>query len=321
MMSSENPFYDPARPYEKLNSPRKVTSIVVPPKSGGGIVKSLNLSDENPFHDIYANYHYPSQVDPTKRITTQAITPRSTENKSLNLSDDNPFHATYGRYQYPSANASQKRFSETPRHNIPLIPLRDLSDDTSFGTYRPSLIREYSTSGTQNTPSVFTTSIAEWIRNNPVPVTYRPYDSFQIKRPSSDFYRKSETPTRSSYIPPISAPRQPRSTSPPIPTVSRVKSQPQKVNPSLPLEKTSLNMSPDNPFIETYGRYHYPSSDEIKAQKRANERHTRVIEKESTTDSQTTQITNQSNEHTETETKETTSGKANGRFARFDITF
>ena len=56
MMSSENPFIDPARPYEQYNTPRSVTSITSPPKSGGGLNKtSLNLSDENPFHSIYPN--------------------------------------------------------------------------------------------------------------------------------------------------------------------------------------------------------------------------------------------------------------------------
>ncbi|CAF3378152.1 unnamed protein product [Rotaria socialis] len=321
MMSSENPFYDPARSYGQLNSPRKITSIVSPPKSGSGISKSLNLSDENPFHAIYGNYHYPTQVDPSKRITPQATTIRSTDNKSLSLSDDNPFHSSYERYRYPSQVDPQKRITETPRPVVPLIPIHDLSDDSPFSTYRPSLIREYSTNNFGNPSNSVATSIADWIRNNPAPLSYRP---IQVQRPSSDLHPRNDSFKKPSYVSPLSAPRQQqRPSSPPIPTFARTQSQPQpqKVNSSAPLDKNSLNMSPDNPFSDTYGRYHYPSSEEVKAQKRVNERNTRLPEQKSTIDNRTTQITNQYSEYPEPEKKETASDKANNKFTRFDITF
>ncbi|CAF1282639.1 unnamed protein product [Rotaria sordida] len=271
MMSSENPFCDPARPYEQLNSPRKITSIVSPPKSSSGINKTLNLSDENPFHAVYGVYRYPSQTDPSKRITNQATNIRSTDNKSLNLSDDNPFNSTYERYHYPSQVDTKKRITETPKTTVPLIPTSDLSDNNPFSTYRPSLIREYSTNGLGNRVNSVSTSIADWTRNNPAPLSYRP---IQVHRPPSNVYNHNETSNKSSYIPPISPPRQQRQLSPPPPPPpslsTRTQSLTQKVISSAPLSKTSLNMSPDNPFAQAYGRYYYPSPEEIKAQKRTN---------------------------------------------------
>lgn len=324
MMSSENPFHDPARQYGQLQSPRKITSIVSPPKSSTGINKTLNLSDENPFHSIYGSYHYPSQVDPAKRITTQATTARSTENKSLNLSDDNPFHSSYKQYKYPSANEPQKRVTPTQNITVPLIPAHDLSDDNNpFTTYRPSLIREYTTNGIKNTSTAVTisTSIADWTRNNPVPLSYRP---IQVQRPPSDYYNQSELSRRSSYVPPSSPPRPKQQLSftstPPLSV--RTPSQPLKTNPSTPLEKTSLNMSPDNPFAEAYGRYHYPSAEEIKAKKRNSERTNLFTEHSSITDNRTTQSTNQTpTEYPETDKKDLNSAKGNNKFTRFDIVF
>ncbi|CAF2357439.1 unnamed protein product [Rotaria sp. Silwood2] len=321
MMSSENPFYDPARPYEQLNSPRKITSIVSPSKSGSGINKSLNLSDENPFHAVYGVYRYPSQIDPSKRITTQTANIRSTENKSLNLSDDNPFHSTYGRYHYPSQGDPTKRITETSKLTIPLIPTNDLSDDSPFSTYRPSLIREYSTNGFGGGLNSLSTSIADWTRNNPAPLSYRP---IQVHRPPSDFSNHSESSSKSSYIPPVSPPRQQQQLSPPPPPPlsTRTQSQTQKVNSSAPLDKTSLNMSPDNPFAQTYGQYYYPSPEEIKTQKRTNERVTRLTEQQSIIENnRPTQITNQITEYPETEKKDINSAKGNNKFSRFDVTF
>ncbi|CAF0721080.1 unnamed protein product [Rotaria sp. Silwood1] len=321
MMSSENPFYDPARPYEQLNSSRKITSVVSPPKSNTGINKSLNLSDENPFHAVYGVYRYPSQIDPSKRITNQTANIRSTDNKSLNLSDDNPFHSTYGRYHYPSQVDPTKRITELPKPTVPLIPTNDLSDDSPFSTYRPSLIREYSTNGVGNGLNSLTTSIADWTRNNPAPLSYRP---IQVHRPPSDFYSRNESSNKSSYVPPVSPPRQQRQISPPPPPLlsTRTNSQTQKINSSAPLDKTSLNMSPDNPFAETYGRYYYPSQEQIKAQKRTNERNTRLTEQQSFTENnRPTQITNQMTENPETEKKDINSGKGNNKFTRFDVTF
>jgi hypothetical protein len=315
MMSSENPFCDPARPYEQLNSARTITSITSPPKNGSGINKSNNLSDENPFNAIYSNYRYPSQIDPSKRITNQATFIRSTDNKSLNLSDANPFHPTYGRYHYPSQIDPQKRITELPKPAGPLVPKIDLSDNNPFSNYRSSPIREYS-SGDGGGVSSFPTSISDWTRNNPAPLSYRP---IQVQRPPPDYYTQSESSNTSSYVPPVSPPRQKRqpSLSPP----PRVQSQ--KATSSAPSGKTSLNMSPDNPFAEAYGRYHYPSNEEIKAQKRTNERNTRFIEQPSINDNRQTQTTtvNSTNEYAEAEKKEMTSGKGNTNFARFDVTF
>ncbi len=329
MMSSENPFHDPARSYEQLNSTRTITSITSRPKNIGSINKSLNLSDENPFHAIYGGYHYPSQVDPSKRITNQMTAIRSTDNKSLNLSDANPFHAIYGGYQYPSQIDPKKRITEIPKVSGPLIPTNDLPNNNSFSNYRPSLIREYSAGSSGNGSNSFSTSIADWTRNNPAPLSYRP---IQVQRPPPDFYNQNESSNTSSYIPPTSPPRQQRQLSPASPPrqqrqlsptlpSARIQSQPQKKNSSAPLNKTSLNMSPDNPFAETYGRYYYPSSEEIKIQKRANERNNHFIEQPSIPDNRTMQPTNQTTEYPETENKDNNTGKGNTKFTRFDVTF
>jgi hypothetical protein len=322
-MSSENPFLDPARLYEKFNTPRTITSITSPPKQSGGINKSLNLSDENPFHAIYGGYRYPSQIDPSKRITNQATANRSTENKSLNLSDENPFHSSYERYHHPPQTDVQKRVTEIPKPTKPLIPPLELSDDNPFGNYRPSLIRQYSANDTGPGLNSFPTSIADWTRNNPAPLSYRP---IQVQRPPPDYYNQNESSNTTSYMPSTSPPRQKRQLSPPPlppppPPPARTQSQPQKPNSSGPLEKTSLNMSPDNPFADTYGRYHYPSSDEIKAQKRTNERSTRFTEQQSFNDNRVTQPKNQMAEYPETEKKDIVSGKGNTKFTRFDVTF
>jgi len=320
MMSSENPFHDPARSYEQLNSARTRTSITSPLKSNGNINKSLNLSDENPFHAIYGGYRYPSQVDPLKRITNQGTAIRSIDNKSLNLSDDNPFYSTYGRYRYPSQIDPQKRITEIPKTSGPLIPTNDLSDNNPFSNYRPSLIRQYSASGIGSESNSFPTSIADWMRNNPAPLSYRP---IQVQRPPPEFYNQNESSSNiSSYIPSVSPSRQPRqlSSSSSLPP-ARKQSQSQKPNSSAPLDKTSLNMSPDNPFADTYGRYYYPSSEEIKSQKRASERNTRFTEQQPINDNRTVQPTNQMTEHPETEKKDILTGKGNTKFTRFDVTF
>jgi hypothetical protein len=80
-------------------------------------------------------------------------------------------------------------------------------------------------------------------------------------------------------------------------------------------------MSPDNPFADTYGRYYYPSSEEIKVQKRTNERNTRFTEQQSINGNRAIQPTNQMTEYPETEKKDVTSGKGNTKFTRFDVTF
>jgi hypothetical protein len=324
-LSDENPFIDPARPYEKLNTPRTITSITSPAKSTGGVNKSLNLSDENPFHAIYGGYRYPAQIDPTKRITNQNAANRPTENKSLHLSDENPFHSTYERYHPPPQIDTQKRVPELPKPTRPAIPTRELSDDNPFGTYRPSLIRQYSANDNVNGLNSFPTSIADWTRNNPAPLSYRP---IQVQRPPPDFYNQNESSNTSSYTPSASLPRQKRQLSspppppPPPPPPARTQSQPQKPISSGPLEKTSLNMSPDNPFAVAYGRYHYPSPNEIKTQKRTNERTTHFPEQSSINTNRITQPTNQMTEQPpETEKKDAISGKGGTKFTRFDVTF
>jgi hypothetical protein len=80
-------------------------------------------------------------------------------------------------------------------------------------------------------------------------------------------------------------------------------------------------MSPDNPFADTYGRYHYPSSTEVKAQKRTNERNTRLIEQQPINENRIGQSTNPMTEYPETEKKDVNTGKGNTKFARFDVTF
>lgn len=317
-MSSENPFYDPARPYEHFNTHRSITSIASPSKSRGEISKSLNLSDENPFSSTYARYQYPTQVDSSKRITNQTAAVRSTDNKSLNLSDENPFFSTYGRYHYPSQIDSQKRITESTKPLQPVLPLNDLSDDNPLNTYRPLTIREYSmgpsssASGTNNGTLTFSTSIGEWVRNNPAPLSYRP---IQVQRPPNDYYNRNDFSTSSPYVPTSSNTQSRQSSSP-----SRFASV--KISPSTPLEKTSLNMSPENPFADTYGRYYYPSADEIKAQKKSTERtFSRPSESISGRENRRTPPINNNSmtEYPETEKKDPGKGKANTKFTRFDI--
>lgn len=317
MMSSENPFYNPARPYEQLHSSRSITSITSAGRNTGGINKSLNLSDENPFHAIYGGYRYPSQIDPTKRITNQNGPIRSIDNKSLNLSDENPFFSTYGRYQYPSQTEPQRRTSEIPKASVPLIPSSELSDTNPFSTYRPSLIREYSDGMNGTGLSSLSTSIADWTRNNPAPLTYRP---IQVKRPPPEFYTQKESSNTPSYVPPASPPRQQRQVSP-VASPPKASPQVQKINSAALPDKTSLNMSPDNPFADTYGRYYYPSMEEVKAQKRVTERSARLTEQKPIRDNRTSEQINPMTEYSERETKETTTSKANGKFTRFDVTF
>ncbi|CAF0815737.1 unnamed protein product [Adineta ricciae] len=332
MMSSENPFVDPARPYEQqFSATRTITSITSPRKSDGAVNKSLNLSDENPFFAVYGNYRYPTQVDPSKRITTQNSSARSTDSKSLYMSDENPFAVTYERYKPPtitttSQSTFQKRLSE-------LSPIRDssfssngLAHSSSFSSYsyRPSLIRQYSAGelGNELNLSTVSTSIADWTRNNPAPLSYRP---IHVQRPPAEYYNHNEP----SYVPPPSSPRQQQQPLPPppsqqqslpsprpAPTISS-QSSPRKSNGSLPLDKTSLNMSPDNPFAATYGRYHYPSPDEIRTQRRENERTVRFADEVMVNESRPS---NSNSDHSDTEKKETTSNKGKSKFARFDIT-
>jgi hypothetical protein len=306
MMSSENPFSNPARLYEQFHSPRTITSITSPRKRGGSVNKSLNLSDENPFHAIYGGYRYPSQVDPSKKITNQNTIVRSTDSKSLTMSDENPFSANYERYQHPP----QKRITEIPKMTGRLFSTNGLSDSTSFSNnYRPSLIRQYSASESGSGLNLVSTSIADWARNHPAPLLYRP---IQVQRPPSEFYN----PKESSYIPPSIPIRQQQQlvsrTAPP-------QIQSKKPNSSAPLDKTSLNMSPDNPFAQSYGRYYYPSPEEIKAQKRDSERSFRFIEQQPINDNRIAQPTTQMTEHPETEKKDLISGKGKTKFTRFDV--
>lgn len=309
MMSSENPFVDPARPYEQLQPSRSIASITSPRRSTGAVNKSLNLSDENPFHAIYGGYRYPSQIDPSKRITNPNATARPIENKSVNLSDENPFFPTYGRYQ-PSSQI------ETPRP-APLMSNNESSESNRFNTYRPSLIREYSDGIGGNGFNSFSSSIADWTRNNPAPLSFRP---IQVQRPPPEFYNQRETANKPTYIPPGSPPRQQRQI-PPAASPPKAASPVQKPTSTAPLDKTSMNMSPDNPFADTYGRYYYPSSNEIKAQKRAGERSARLVEQQPIKDNRPPEPMNQMTEHPEREDKEVKTAKANGKFARFDVTF
>ncbi|CAF5017959.1 unnamed protein product [Rotaria sp. Silwood1] len=301
-MSNENPFYNPSRTYEQNNTPRTITSITSPPKSGGGLNNTLNLSDENPFHTIYGGYHYPSQIDPSKRITTQNPAARSTENKSLNLSDENPFYSTYGRYYYPSQIDPQKRITEMPKSSGPLVPTNEMSNDNPFSNYRPPSYQNYSNNSTS--------SNVDWNRNNnPAPLSYRP---IEVQRPLQNSYNQQQ----SSSIRPPSPP------SPPPPVSTRITTQ--KPNSSAPLDKTSLNMSPDNPFAQTYGQYHYPSSEEIKIQKRNNrfaEQQPVRTNTNTNNNNRPVQPTNQMTEYPETEKKEILSGKGNTKFSRFDVNF
>ncbi|CAF2688216.1 unnamed protein product [Rotaria sp. Silwood2] len=320
-MSNENPFYASSRPYEQNNTPRTITSITSPPKSGAGLNKTLNLSDENPFHTIYGGYHYPSQIDPSKRITTQNSANRSTENKSLNLSDESPFYSTYGRYHYPSQIDPQKRITEMPKAAAPLMSTNEMSNDNPFNNYRPPSFQNYLNNNT--VPNSYSTSNVDWNRNNnnPPPLSYRP---IEVQRPLQNYYNQQQSSSIRAPSPPSPPPPPP----PPAPAPTRVPAQ--KPNSSTPLDKTSLNMSPDNPFAETYGQYHYPSSEEIKVQKRNNrfteqqqqqQQQQPVRTNTNTNNNRPVQPTNQMTEYPETEQKETISGKGNTKFSRFDVNF
>ncbi|CAF1228270.1 unnamed protein product [Rotaria sordida] len=309
VMSNENPFYNPSRSYEQTNTPRTITSVTSTPKSGSESNKTLNLSDENPFHSIYGGYHYPSQIDPSKRITTQNSPVRSTENKSLNLSDENPFYSTYGRYYYPSQIDPQKRITEIPKAAAPLMSTNEMSNENPFNNYRRPSFQNYSNNSTGS--NSYSTSNVDWNRNNnPAPPSYRP---IEVQRPSQNYYNQQQSSPNSPSPPP-----------PPPPASTRVPTQ--KPNSSAPLDKASLNMSPDNPFAETYGQYHYPSSEEIKAQKRNNrftEQQQSVRTNTNTTNNNNrpVQPTNQMTEYPETEKKEVISGKGNTKYTRFDVNF
>lgn len=300
IMSDGNPFYDPGRRYDPpMNSSRTVTSVTAQPKSGGPVNKTLNLSDENPFHDVYGGYHYPSSIDPSKRITTQAAAARSTDNKSLNLSDENPFFDTYGRYHYPSQIDPSKRITEMPKQAGPLAPTNETSEENPFN-YRapppPPVQRQY--------PSY---PADDWSQNAPAPLSYRP---IQVQRPAEPYYGGGREPSPTRQVSPPPAAR----------------AQPQRSNPpSGPLDKTSLNMSPDNPFADTHGKYYYPSGEEIKAQKRMNAQNNR-FGNDSRPSGGPAQPpppppSNSMTEYPEPEKKEIMAGKGNTKFSRFDVNF
>jgi hypothetical protein len=93
------------------------------------------------------------------------------------------------------------------------------------------------------------------------------------------------------------------------------------------MDKTSLNMSPDNPFAATYGHYYYPSAEEIKAQKRASERNARFADQQPVNNNNNNNNrpvqppSNKMTEYPETEQKEVIAGKGNTKFTRFDVNF
>jgi hypothetical protein len=294
-MSNESPFYDPARPYEQYNTPRKVTSITSQPKPTGEFNKTLNLSDDNPFHTIYGGYHYPSQIDPAKRITTQQAAVRSTDNKSLNLSDESPFFATYGRYHYPSQIDPQKRITEMPKAAGPLMQTNEMSNENPFSNYQPPPAYR-GNNGSNN----------DWNRNNdPAPLSYRP---IQVQRPQQSYQNQQ----------PSSSFRPPSPPAPPPPPPARI--QPQKPNPSAPLDKTSLNMSPDNPFAASYDQYYYPSAEEIKAQKRQRQQQQQQPPINHN-NNRSVQPSNQMTEYPESEKKDVIQGKGNTKFTSFEVNF
>jgi hypothetical protein len=301
MMSNGSPFNDPARSNEQYNTPRTITSITNPPKGDGGLNKSLNLSDENPFHTVYGGYHYPSQIDPSKRITTQNTANRSTENKSLNLSDESPFFSTYGRYHYPSQIDPQKRITEMPKAAAALAATNDMSENNPFNNYQQPPPREYSS------------QIADWNRNNPAPPSYRPV---QTQQPPPNHYNQQEPPSFQPPNPPHYQQQQQQQQPP-----ASVRTQSQKPNSSGPQDKTSLNMSPDNPFSQSYGQHHYPSSDEIRSQKKSNERNARFAEQQPVNNNRTAQPSNQMSEYPEAEKSDVTSGKGNSKFTSFEVNF
>ena len=307
IMSNESPFHDPARGYEQYNAPRTITSITAPPKGDGGLNKTLNLSEESPFHAVYAGYHYPSQIDPTKRITNQNSGARSTDNKSLNLSDENPFHSIYGGYHYPSQIDPAKRITEMPKAAGPLSATNDMSRENPFNPYRPPSPRNHPPGPA---PNSYPSNNDNWDRNNNMGQPLNRYNQGQNQPPPS-------LPQQPNYY------NQPQSSSmrPPSPPVHQPPARPQtqKANPSAPLDKTSLNMSPDNPFASTYGQYHYPSPEEIKAQKRAAEHINRYGDKQPVNNNRPGPPANQMTEYPETEKKDIVAGKGNTKFSRFDV--
>ncbi|CAF0833462.1 unnamed protein product [Adineta ricciae] len=306
MMSNESPFHDPARRHEQYNAPRTVTSITTPPKGDGGLNKTLNLSEESPFHAVYAGYHYPSQIDPTKRITNQNSGARSTDNKSLNLSDENPFHSIYGGYHYPSQIDPAKRITEIPKAGGPLSATNDMSRENPFNSYRPPSPRNYPPGPA---PNSYPSNNDNWDRNN------------NMGQPANRYSQGQNQPPPPPQQPNYYNQPQPSSMRPPSPPVHQppVRPQPQKANPSAPLDKTSLNMSPDNPFASSYGQYHYPSPEEIKAQKRAAEHMNRYGDQQPVNSTRPGPPANQMTEYPETEKKDVMVGKGNTKFSRFDV--
>jgi hypothetical protein len=299
-MPSQGSFYNSNRAHEQMNVPRTNASVTAQAKTAGGFNKTLNLSDENPFHTVYGGYHYPSQIDPSKRITTQNTANRSTENKSLNLSDESPFFSTYGHYHYPSQIDPQKRITEMPKAAAPLMPTNETSNENPLQHYQAASVQTYANSGYTSYP--YSTPADNWNRNGPAPGSYRPMPV------QSDYYAG----------PPPNASQFQQAPTPPAPPPAPAPVQAPKPAASAPLDKTSLNMSPDNPFASTYGAYHYPSNDEIKSQKRMNERNQRPPEAHARP---AAPVSNQMTEYPETEKKEIISGKGKTSFSRFDVNF
>jgi hypothetical protein len=83
-------------------------------------------------------------------------------------------------------------------------------------------------------------------------------------------------------------------------------------------------MSPDNPFASNYGQYHYPSPEEIKSQKRANERGARFADQQPVNNNNINRPAQQNNrmtEYPEAEKKDVVSGKGNTKFTSFEVNF
>jgi hypothetical protein len=309
-MSNENPFYDPARSYEQRQRTDSIVSHVLPMKSTAEIHKRLQLSDENPFHSNNTHYQYPAHIDPSIRIIDQATVIRPVDSKSLNFSNENPFYSNHGHEQRSSRMDTDRRTTGLPNVFAPLFANNYMSDVKPFSFYQPSTIREYSTgtvaSVNRMSSKPFSTSIGDWVRNNPAPLSYRP---IQVVRPFDEFRNRKDIPTEKLYVPPVSQSREPIVSTARLPTT--------RSNVTAPLEKTSLNMSPDNPFTQAFGRYHYPSVEEVKAKKRTYERanqHASVREKPIT---QTT--IEPLTAYSPNENKDIVKGKAKSQYARFDI--
>ncbi|CAF0797718.1 unnamed protein product [Didymodactylos carnosus] len=325
MMSSQSPFFDPARSYEQTNNySRTSSSITAQPKSGGSVNKTLNLSSENPFHDVYGGYQYSARIDPTKRITSQSTAVRSTDNKSLNLSDENPFFSIYGGYHYPSQIDPSKRITELPKQAGQLEKTNDLSSENPFSNYRP-VNRNYNSASIPS--SSFQNATPDWNRNNLI--SNRSYDS-NNNMPRYGSYTETNPPDSYRSPPPDSF--TPKRTVPdttmyktesPLPNERRL---PQPVKPKdAPADKNSLNMSPENPFAATYGQHYYPSNDEIKAQKRQ-ERNVRFADESNQRASSVAappqqQQKSMMSEYPEEESKDIIQGKGKTKFTRFDVNF